>query len=958
MKPFLKQVADHYNDLGNISQRCFIFPNRRSMVFFNKYLCEAVRGGTPVIAPQMLTINDLFYDIAGLYASDRVRLLLELYECYRKLNPKAESLDEFIFWGDVILGDFNDVDKYLVNASQLFTNVADFKSIQDTFEYLTPTQKKAIKGFIDHFNERSVRLTADIDGSTPNVKERFLQIWNILYPLYQDYRNALRNKGMAYEGMVYRDLAEKLREQSVSDIFKDVFPEDTEFVFVGLNALNECEKTLLRKLRDTGRAQFCWDWSGDMIKDPQNRSSFFMADNVLEFPQAAQWDREGVAVPQINVVSIPSSVGQAKRLPDILQAIAAQRKDGNLSKIGSDCAVVLPDENMLRPVLNSIPEQVSDINVTMGLPMTGSLLYTLMSDLSSVQLHIVKKQGKYYFYHKQVWNVFSSEIFRKVADEVTLHEVARIRKEARHYIPEDDFLATPLLSALFEVAITDSKIVSSVHIQDFAEYQKRVLRILASGIADDRELALELEYAREYYRCVNVLQEISLEVLPLTYVRLLNQLLGCVSVPFKGEPLKGLQIMGPLETRALDFRNLVIMSANEGVFPRRNVSSSFIPPELRRGFEMPTYEYQDAVWAYYFYRMISRAETVWMLTDSRTEGLKSGEESRYIKQLEYHFGVPVNRYVVRFDAMKPVQLADIPKTEEDVQVIRETSLSATTLQNYLACPARFYYSTVKQLRPEEEVAEALDYGMFGTIFHELMRSLYTVDGSKVDRAYLQSWMSREDDIRTMVKELIMSELNTLEVSGRNLVVADVIVRYVLKTLSRDLELLQTQGAQYFEVLGQETKVGGKFCGQKFKGFIDRLDSIKEGQVRVVDYKTGKVLENDENITDDNALEIAQMIFDPATKERPKIALQFYIYDMLLQGDERVKGKELANCVYSTAHLFSDPPVTVPLNKKFYDAMSEHLEKLLEEMYDTQVPFRRTEDQNVCEYCDFKAICGR
>jgi hypothetical protein len=570
----------------------------------------------------------------------------------------------------------------------------------------------------------------------------------------------------------------------------------------------------------------------------------------------------------------------------------------------------------------------------------------------------VKKQGKYYFYHKQVWNVFSSEIFRKVADEVTLHEVARIRKEARHYIPEDDFLTTPLLSALFEVAITDSKIVSSAQIQDLAEYQKRVLRVLASGIADDRELALELEYAREYYRSVNVLQEISLEVLPLTYVRLLNQLLGCVSVPFKGEPLKGLQIMGPLETRALDFRNLVIMSANEGVFPRRNVSSSFIPPELRRGFEMPTYEYQDAVWAYYFYRMISRAETVWMLTDSRTEGLKSGEESRYIKQLEYHFGVPVNRYVVRFDAMKPVQLADIPKTEEDVQVIRETSLSATTLQNYLACPARFYYSTVKQLRPEEEVAEALDYGMFGTIFHELMRSLYTVDGSKVDRAYLQSWMSREDDIRTMVKELIMSELNTLEVSGRNLVVADVIVRYVLKTLSRDLELLQTQGSPYFEVLGQETKVGGKFCGQKFKGFIDRLDSIKEGQVRVVDYKTGKVLENDENITDDNALEIAQMIFDPATKERPKIALQFYIYDMLLQGDERVKGKELANCVYSTAHLFSDPPVTVPLNKTFYDAMSEHLEKLLEEMYDTQVPFRRTEDQNVCEYCDFKAICGR
>ena len=911
-----------------------------------------------MIAPQMRTINDLFYDVAGLYASDRVRLLLELYECYSKLNPKAESLDEFIFWGDVILGDFNDVDKYLVNASQLFTNVADFKSIQDTFEYLTPTQKKAIKGFIDHFNERSVRLTADIDGGAPNVKERFLQIWNILYPLYQDYRNALRSKGMAYEGMVYRDLAEKLKEIPVADIFSPIFPKETEFVFVGLNALNECEKILLRKLRDAGKAQFCWDWSGDMIKDPQNRSSFFMADNVLEFPQAANWDPEGVSVPKINVVSIPSSVGQAKRLPDILQTVADQRNGGTLSRVGSECAVVLPDENLLRPVLNSIPTAISDINVTMGLPMTGSLLYSLMSDLSSVQLHIVNRKEKYYFYHKQVWDVFSSEVFRKVADEAAMQEVARIRQEARHYIPEDDFLSNPLLSTLFTVAVKDTKLVSSSQIQDFAEYQKKVLRYLASHISDDRELALELEYAREYYRSVNVLQEIGLEVLPLTYVRLLNQLLGSISVPFKGEPLKGLQIMGPLETRALDFKDLIIMSANEGVFPRRNVSSSFIPPELRRGFEMPTYEYQDAVWAYYFYRMISRAETVWMLTDSRTEGLKSGEESRYIKQLEYHFGVPLNRYVVRFGHMKPVHLDDIPKTEDDVQIIRDTSLSATTLQNYLACPARFYYSTVKQLRPEEEVAESLDYGMFGTIFHELMRALYTVEGSRVDAAYLKSWIAREDDIRTKVKELIMSELNTLEVSGRNLVVVDVIVRYVMKTLSRDLELLQSQGAQCFKVLGQESYVSGEFCGQKFKGFIDRLDSIKEGQVRVVDYKTGKVLENDENITDDNATEIADMIFNPSCKERPKIALQFFIYDMLLQGDERIHGKELANCVYSTAHLFSDPPVTVPLNKKFYDAMSEHLEKLLVEMYDTEVPFKRTDDQNVCSYCDFKAICGR
>ena len=981
MTPFLKQVADHYHNAGNISRRCFVFPNRRSMVFFTKYLCEAVYGsGVPVIAPTMLTINDLFYKAAGLDASDRVRLLLELYDCYKQMNAKAESLDEFIFWGDVILSDFDDVDKYLVDASQLFTNVADYKALQDTFEYLTQTQRKAIEGFLSHFNDQSGRLTVDLGSDNPDVKGRFLQIWNILHPIYIRYREILGNKGMAYEGMAYRDLADRLKTQSVENVFRGVFPDDIRFVFVGLNALNECEKTLLRKLRDAGRAEFCWDWSGDMIRDPQNRSSFFMAGNVLEFPQAARWDSEGVAAPEVNVVSISSSVGQAKRLPDILKGIADQRNNGMMSAVGADCAVVLPDENLLRPVLNSIPLEIMDINVTMGLPMAGSLFYSLMSDIASIQLHVVSRKGGWYFYHKQVWDLFSSEVFRKVADEATREEVARIRKEAKYYIPQEDFFGSPLLKALFRPVITDPELASADQIREFAEYQKEVIRTLAGLLADDRELALELEYAKEYYKSVNILQEIGLEVLPLTYVRLLNQLLGCVSVPFKGEPLKGLQIMGPLETRALDFKDVIIMSANEGVFPRRSVSSSFVPPELRRGFGMPTYEYQDAVWAYYFYRMISRAERVWMLVDSRTEGLKSGEESRYIKQLEYHFGLPLNRYVVKFDGMKTAQIADIAKTEEDVAVIKSTELSATTLQNYLACPAKFYYSTVKGLRLEEEVAESLDYGMFGTVYHDTMRSLYTGEEAmkedfffnekeynhglkgepfrKVTKAYLKSWLTRSNDIKAKVNALIMSQLNTIEVTGRNLVVADVIVKYVMKTLQRDLELLESRGQDGFDMLGTEIRVRGEFCGQKFKGFIDRLDSLEEGQVRVVDYKTGKVLANDENIDDANAEDIAESIFDPQTKERPKIALQFYIYDMLLQARPEMEGKDIANSVYSTAHIFKDPPVAVPMNRKFYDAVSQRLEGLLGEMCDTQVPFSRTDDEKVCSYCDFKMICGR
>lgn len=962
MTPFLKQVAAHYYSEGNISERCFIFPNRRSMVFFRKYLSEAVAADVsaePFIVPQMLTINDFFYKVCGKVAADRIGLLLDLYKCYVKLNPKAEPLDDFVFWGDVILGDFNDVDKYLADPRQVFTNIADFKTLQDDFSYLTETQRTAIEGFISHFSD-----------DNPIIKERFLQIWNILFRLYEDFNRLLREKNMAYEGMVYRELAARLSETAVADVFDKVSGPDARFVFVGLNTLNECEKTVLRKLRDASRAEFCWDYAGHMIKDLRNRSSLFMRENVIEFPQAAAWDEDGVSTPCINVMSVSSSVGQAKRIPDILKTVPE----------GKDCAIVLPDENLLVPVLNSIPPYVNDINVTMGLPMKSSLLYSMMEIVSSIQLHVTLKKGKWHFYHKQVWDLFSNALFRNAADEDTMEVIRKVKSSAKYYIPQEDLNGSPLLDAVFRVVVTDPRSADSRQTAAMAEYQKAVISAVAPAAVAEPQLALELEYAKEYYKGINVLQEKNLEIMPATYVRLLGQLLGALSVPFRGEPLKGLQIMGPLETRALDFNNVIIMSSNEGVFPRRNVSSSFIPPELRKGFGLPTYELQDAIWAYYFYRMISRADNVWMLVDSRTEGLKSGEESRYIKQLEYHFGVRLNRYVVRMDSMKTVDMPDIEKTQEDIDKIRQTQMSATAIQTYLACPAKFYYAVVKGLEAEEEVAETLDAGMFGTIFHEMMRSLYTSEEAmdvnfffdregisertlkkrltRITRDYIRSWLDREGDIRNKVRALIVNEMNAVEVSGRNLVVTDVIVRYVMKTLRSDLQLLENASKDSFEILGRELIVKRDFHGFRFKGFIDRLDAFPDKEVRVVDYKTGRVLDDDIDIRQDNALDIADKIFMPDVKDRPKIALQFYIYDLLVRDREEVKGRALHNCVYSTSRLFKELPVAVPVNDVFFDAVSGHLAELLDEMCDPETGFRRTTDGHVCGFCDFKTICGR
>ena len=466
MIPFLKQVADHFYSRGDIGKMCFVFPNRRSMVFFRKYLADAVKnaGGMPLVVPDMFTINDLFFKVSGSHAADRVRLLLKLYECYRQLNEKAEPLDEFIFWGDVLLGDFNDVDKYLVDPKQLFANVADFKGIQDDYAYLTETQRSAIEAFVRHFKDENGRLTVNLATDDPDMKGRFLHIWNLLYPLYRSYNELLDSEGIAYEGMVYRKLASAVKEADIAELIRKDFPDEPDFVFVGLNALNECEKVFLRRLRDAGRARFCWDWSGSLIKDPQNRSSYFMSENVLEFPQEFETDSHGLGLPQVNVVSVASSVGQAKRLPDIIRQIADMQTCGDMSMVGvldqgegTDCAVVLPDERLLGPVLNSIPEEVRDINVTMGLPMKSSELNVMMSVISAIQLHSVCRKGIWYFYHKQVWDLFSSPLFRAACDEETEKLVAAVREGAKYYIPQSELNGTPLLDTIFRQVITDPK---------------------------------------------------------------------------------------------------------------------------------------------------------------------------------------------------------------------------------------------------------------------------------------------------------------------------------------------------------------------------------------------------------------------------------------------------------------------------------------------------------------------
>ncbi len=1005
MKPFLKQVAEHYLALGDISGRVFVFPNVRASLFFRKYLSELVSmSGRPLLAPEIVTVSDLFLKGADLRCADRVSLLVELYRCYssalERRGHRAETLDEFIFWGDVILNDFNDIDKYLVNARDIFANISDLRNIQDDYSWLSETQRRAIEAFVSHFRAEDGRLKVDMSSDHPAPKESFLRIWDLLYPIYVEFNESLRSRGLAYEGMIYRQVA------------RTGISGDSRYVFVGLNALNECEKELLTLLQKEGRAEFCWDYSSTMIRDPHNRSSFFMEDNVKRFPQAFTPDEgETLSPPAVNLLSVPSSVGQAKRLPDILRSLAGGEDLSGFD--AEDTAVVLPDEKLLVPLLNSIPPGIAAVNVTMGYPLKNSEVFVFVRALATLQMNVSRRAGEYYFYHKFVEAVFSNNVFRRLCDGdavwteadaagdagggndfPALDCVKKIGREAKSYVPLADLSGCRLFRMVFSPVLGDDEASSAEASERLADYLLGILELCGRTYALSDEPGVETVFLREYCTKLTRLRDMHLDIKPATFFKTLVRLVSDISVPFAGEPLEGLQIMGPLETRCLDFRNVIVLSANEGVFPRRSVSSSFIPPELRRGFSLPTYEFQDAVWAYYFYRMIQRAENLWMVYDSRTEGVQSGEESRYLKQLQYDYRLKIHRFVTESPELTGQTPEPVRKTGEDLEIIRNFAFSASSLKVYLNCPVQFYYSYVRKLKEQQDVLDSMDRSTLGTVFHSLMQQLYSEDGDgrtprrTVTGDYLRGLLSPggRAAIRERAKSLICENLRSIELRGQDLVTCDIIVQYAVKTISHDLKLLGESGRDSFSVIGLEREFVVPFrTGRnefRLKGLIDRLDSFREGVVRVVDYKTGRVTDDDYRILnpgpasgrDEASPEVSQAVADKifappqedADKrgsERPEVAFQFYIYNLLLressEGRAIVGERRIENSVYSVARLFDgNGPGCGALSREFCDRVTERLRDTLDSIADPEESFTHSKSTASCRFCSYRMICGR
>ena len=959
MKPFLYQVASlFYEKWGaEVSRLAFVFPNRRTGLFFQKYLSEV--ADTPLFSPTILTINDLFIQLSGKQSADRISMLFILYDIYIRQSGSTETFDEFLYWGEMLLNDFDDIDKYMANARMLFSNVTDLREIENDFDFLSDEQIAAIRSFWSSFYPR---------GDTPN-QQQFLAVWQVLYDLYEEFRATLAAEGKGYEGMIFREVVESMERGESPDL-----PYE-QIVFVGLNALSVSEERFLAQLQKREIADFYWDYVSDKVTDPDNKASYFVSRNLKSFPSSMKLPSEEKVKTEIEVIGIPSGIGQAKHVYTLLSDWCKEAEMSSEEALRT--AVILPDEHLLIPVLNAIPEQIRRINVTMGYPLAGTPVASLIEYILALQKNVRYIDRNPLFYFRDVLPVLNHRYILSTSPEIISSLVKEITENNKIYISHTELEKTPLLEILF-TPVTGVEAFSDYLIKVLEELNK-VMSALSDEEEEDapqRTNDLEQEFIFHYFTTVNRMKEVMkdarIEMKIDTFFRLLKRVTDTITIPFHGEPLSGLQIMGVLETRALDFDRLIILSMNEGIFPQRKAANSFIPYNLRRGFGLPTYEHQDSVWAYHFYRLIERASHVSLLYDTRSNGLQTGEVSRFVHQLHYHYEVPMRDKLVVYNvsSSKTPPLA-VPKREDIMRRLDayrkggSKAISASAINTYLDCPLKFYFSVVEGIREEEEVSETIESDVFGSILHKVMEELYKPFQGKMVTVDLLKAIRKDTALLTgAIARAFASEFFKTEVvrslTGQNYLIGEMIRKYVEKILERDGKLTP------FVYIESERKINGLISLSdhseiRLKGFIDRVDEVLDA-IRIIDYKSGSGTTTFSSI---------ESLFNKEEKDRAKAVMQVFMYCWMYAHFTENKGKTIQPGIYYVRSLFSDPfdpsvyhRIERGKSEKVEDfsgyaqAFEEGLRGCLDEIFNPEIPFTQTPTGKACSYCPFKGICGK
>lgn len=959
MESFLKLVAaDLYKHTeGNLAHTAVVFPNKRAGLFFNEYLAQ--ESDSPIWSPAYVSISELFRSLSPWEVGDPVKLVCELYKIFRRETQSTETLDDFYFWGEMLISDFDDADKNKVDTDKLFSNLQDLRNIMDDYTFIDDEQEEAIRQFFQNFSIE--RRTA--------LKERFISLWDVLGNIYKGFRESLASQNIAYEGMMYRHVIEHL------DV--DKLPYE-KYVFVGFNVLNKVEHTLFTQLKDVGKAVFYWDYDEFYMKENRqavtHEAGEFIRRNLRDFPSPLSGELfKNLSKPkEVHYIASSTENAQARYLPQWIR--------NNLTTPEKETAVVLCNEALLQPVLHSLPAEVKHVNITMGFPLSQTPVYSFLIALLELHTHGFNfKSGRYTF--QSVVTLLKHPYTRQLTGQAELLEKELTRNNRFYPLPgelgKDEFLTrlfTPL-SGNLNLCIRLSETLQQV----VGIYQANT-----SGTEDtDAFNQLYRESLFKAYTTINrfrtLIEEDELTVQSETFRRLLVKVLSATNIPFHGEPAIGMQVMGVLETRNLDFRHLVLLSVNEGQLPKSGGDSSFIPYNLRKAFGMTTIEHKIAVYAYYFYRLLQRAERITLMYNTSSDGLNRGEWSRFMLQFLIEWPHPITRQFLEAgqspQGTSPITVEKTPDVMRrmqslfDVRANPKAKFSPSALNYYLDCPLKFYYRYVAGLSAPDEVSAEIDSATFGSIFHYAAEHIYkdlTTHGKVINKEALETLLRNEvklqDYVDTAFKKLFFNvpQNEKPEYNGVQLINSAVIARYLKQLLQNDLRYAPfTFIASEMEVdepIDIQTPKG--VIKSRIGGIIDRMDS-KDGTLRIVDYKTGGDADTPPHV---------ESLFIP-DKKRSNYVFQTFLYAAIMcrkQPTMKIAPALLyihraATETYSPVIQMGEPrkpKEAVEDFSKYEKEYRERLQGLLEEIFNPEKSFTQTEIIEKCTYCDFKALCKR
>ncbi len=946
-KDLYAKCADSKSGLADVT---VVFPNRRARLFFDD--CIAACSTQPIWSPQYTTIEELFHSQSDLKPADRIEMVTLLHQIYTQELKSDESLDSFWSWGELMLADFDDVDRNLAPAGQLFGLLRDQRELTDD-SFLTDRQREALAQYFQDWNK----------SKPTRLRDRHIAIWSVLGNIYDRFTKLLSDRGLGYNGMIQRRVIESLDTSRLTA---------RRYVFVGFNSLDKAERALFKAIQGTGKAMFYWDYDPAYTEGSlQHEAGRFLRDNLREFPNelpAQAFDNLPKAT--LSIVETSTDNAQARFIPQWLDSL---RLEG---KAGRETAIVLADESLLQPVLHSIPQdKIANVNVTMGYSLTDTSLFSLVSALLDMQRLAARNKGRFSI---QTLSRVLGNPMTAALDPQAPALLEELRRSRRMFPDTQALTANPQLAVLFTPA-TDNR--------QLLQYLLQALKALVPVIRhrDDDTLFQPLNQEALYriYTQINRLNSLmesgKMELQTETLCRLIRSILSSTTVPFHGEPAVGMQIMGLIETRNLDFSNVLLLSAQEGTLPKSGQNASFIPYNIRLAFGLTTMQDKSAVSSYNFHHLIQRAQNVTMVYNGNADapGLAKGQMSRYLLQLIVS-GRDVRRVILKTDrtdtgALQPLTVQKTPDVMERLRKRGMRGLAPSALNEFMKCKLKYYLDQIAELRKPDDTDTQIDNAVFGTLFHKSAELAYNElaakDNGNITKEMIIRLLSDQKHLEDIIKRAFDTEYfkkgttDTKDYSGIQSINYDVIKMYLSQILRMDADLYAP-----FRYIGSEKKdfrypmkvttPQGLEFEVILKGAIDRMDS-KDGITRIVDYKTGSRHEYPKSVD--------QMF---SVNKRNEQAFQIMFYAYVVSKCMELEGRRIKLAPVLIYSRESSCPTKEDLyykvgNDYIYDFGTQlndlyesQLQELISQLYNPDDPFTATTDDNNCKYCDFAAFCGK